>query len=373
MKRVFCAVLLAVALVCCLAGCAQKEAKQEGGNVVDVVNEAVNAQANNVVKIQDETQAALAALREVSYPSGWVIGVDWAADGTRVQILSLPDRQVEYRVDGVAIAADDPAYPIVIEHDPANAVVALNDAQIEINPANLFVNLPDLLDFALYDIPYAYGAPSDCAGIEIPGLTGCVVDGYAGVYEVNDYLDTSYICAVPCAYGTYLKLHSIEGVLAAQNLKMVIWDCYRPYRGSVFISDKFTQAYYNDYAIQEGTGGWALGWYAADGPSGHNFGTDVDLTVCAMDGTPLTMPSHFDAFDSSAHLVGYQVNSSAITESDYVDAVSSNTACLALHRAFVSAGFSEVASEWWHFGDDDTQAQVASIVGSGGMDWIVNP
>ena len=373
LKRTFFALTIAMMLVMGLAGCATQEKSNDSGNIVDVVNEAVNAQATNVVRIQDEAAEAIAELREVSYPSAWVIGVNWALDGTRVQVLSLPDRQVEYRIDGVAIAPGDPAYPIVIEHDPVNAVVMLDGVQYEVATMNLLVNLPDLLDFAIYDVLYAYGAPSDCVGIEIPGLTGCQVDGYANIYEVSDYLDTSSVAAVPCAYGTYLKLRAVEPVLAEQGLKLLVWDCYRPYRGSVFISDKFTQAYYNNYGIQQGTGGWDLAWYAANGPSGHNFGTDIDLAVVAMDGTPIAMPSHFDAFDPSAHLTVYQLNSYSITESDYTDAVASNAACVALHRAFTAVGFSEVASEWWHFGDDETQAQVASIVGGGGMDWVVNP
>ena len=31
-----------------------------------------------------------------------------------------------------------------------------------------------------------------------------------------------------------------------------------------------------------------------------------------------------------------------------------NGPCLALHDVFTKHGFSELASEWWHFGDDET-------------------
>ena len=113
LKRTFFALTIAMMLVMGLAGCATQEKSNDSGNIVDVVNEAVNAQATNVVRIQDEAAEAIAELREVSYPSAWVIGVNWALDGTRVQVLSLPDRQVEYRIDGVAIAEDyisEPTY-----------------------------------------------------------------------------------------------------------------------------------------------------------------------------------------------------------------------------------------------------------------------
>jgi D-alanyl-D-alanine dipeptidase len=43
---------------------------------------------------------------------------------------------------------------------------------------------------------------------------------------------------------------------------------------------------------------------------------------------------------------------------------------MALHRAFNSAGFSELASEWWHFGDEDTEKRIQAIVGSEGLDFV---
>jgi D-alanyl-D-alanine dipeptidase len=43
---------------------------------------------------------------------------------------------------------------------------------------------------------------------------------------------------------------------------------------------------------------------------------------------------------------------------------------MALHTAFKEAGFSELASEWWHFADEETEAEMRSIVGDNGMDYV---
>lgn len=112
-----------------------------------------------------------------------------------------------------------------------------------------------------------------------------------------------------------------------------------------------------------------MGWFVADGPSGHNYGTDMDVGVCDLDGRPIEMPSHFDAFDEAGHLCSSQLDSASISESSYRAAVAQNPACLALHRAFKAAGFSELASEWWHFGDGSTEAANRSAVGGGGLDF----
>ena len=69
--------------------------------------------------------------------------------------------------------------------------------------------------------------------------------------------------------------------------------------------------------------------------SGSNGGT-VDITLAALDGSPVEMPSGFDEF-------------SPLADRDYSD-VSPAAAEHAriLERAMVDAGFVSYAAEWWH-------------------------
>ena len=328
----------------------------------------VKAENSEIRTDQDAAVEAIQGMSVVAYPTGWIIGEDWCENGTEVSVLYVPDHELVFKCDGKVIDTTNPKYPAIIEHDPNLAVIMFGDIQYQIPTSHLFVNLSQFLPNAITDITYAYSAPSDCAGQVIPGLTGCAVDGYMPA-DYDLYLDRAAF-QVPCAYATYEKMLRAEAELSAQGYRLLIWDCYRPYRGSVFISDRFKEAYENNPVIQDSLGEWSMSWYAADGPSGHNFGTDIDLSLADEQGTPIAMPSHFDAFDDSAHLVDSPMNSSSISESSYTQAVSDNPACIALHRAFSNAGFSELASEWWHFGDEDTESQIKDIVGSGGLDFV---
>ena len=84
------------------------------------------------------------------------------------------------------------------------------------------------------------------------------------------------------------------------------------------------------------------------------------------------MPSSFDAFDASGHLAFAPIDSASITPDAFCDAVAGNDACMALHAAFRQAGFSELASEWWHFGDAETEGAMRAAVGEDGLDFVAS-
>ena len=136
------------------------------------------------------------------------------------------------------------------------------------------------------------------------------------------------------------------------------------------LSDAFENAFWDNPIMQESLGDWSLEWYVANGASGHNYGTDLDVGVLDTEGNLLPMPSAFDAFDESGHLTVFPIDASEITPAVYRDEVTSNAACMALHEAFVQAGFAELASEWWHFTDEETGANMRSLVGDGGLDFM---
>ena len=158
-------------------------------------------------------------------------------------------------------------------------------------------------------------------------------------------------------------------MLAEDGYRLLVFDAYRPMSAQWYLSDRFETAFWENGDMQANLGDWALTWYVADGPSGHNYGTDLDVGVCDSNGEPLGMPSDFDAFDESGHLTESPLNTSDITPAAYRPAVSENPACMALHDAFVRAGFDELASEWWHFGDAETEAAMREAVGGGGLDF----
>ena len=77
------------------------------------------------------------------------------------------------------------------------------------------------------------------------------------------------------------------------------------------------------------------------GHSGHSNGGTVDITLVALDGSPVEMPSGFDEF-------------SPLADRDYSDVspVAAEHARI-LEQAMVVAGFVPYAGEWWHYTDSD--------------------
>ena len=310
----------------------------------------------------------------LAYPTGWLAApIDDIPAGVPVGIVYLPGFSIAAHREGMEVAADDPSLASDDYSETAvegEAAILYGGAVRRVPADYLLVNLPDVLSQAVYDVVYSYASTSRCAGEVIPGVTGEQLPGYVAGAQQSDYWGEPQF-AVPCAYRTALKAQWVCDDLSARGYRLLVFDAYRPMTAQYYLSDCFVAAYQTNAAMQAGLG-WSLTWYVANGPSGHNFGTDLDVGVCDAAGTPLPMPSQFDALDESGHLTSYQLNAGDITPAAYRPEVAGNAACLALHEAFRSAGFSELASEWWHFGDGEAEGIMRSIVGPGGLDFVAS-
>lgn len=304
---------------------------------------------------------------EFSYPTGWlaaaVEGVPVEA-GVPVDVIYVPELDIVAHIDGKPSVADQQFLP----PSPTDAYIMVKDKIFAVPSQMLLINLPDIVPDAIYDIVYAYDTPSRANGNEIEGLTGAALPKYAREEQFDAYLGKMSRPA-PAALGTAKKFADAAALMRDEGYRLIVWDCYRPREASTYISNKFKQAYNASTELRDAVGDWDLSWYAADGASGHNFGTSIDVAVADKNGNILDLPSHFDAFDGSAHLVEYPMNSNAITEDAYVAGVRNTPTVMSLHRAFKQAGFAELASEWWHFDDKDSQINISLKIGLEGLDF----
>ncbi len=370
--------LLAVALCCtvvllslsaCTTATGDSESERAASKSLSASDVALDPSPSaDSTSVQPEAPAE----EPVTYPAGWLaVEAGGIPAGTALRILHVPDVEIIGHRNGQPVTDDEQAqlqasWPAIGDGE---ALVEF-DGRIETVPADwLLVNLPDVLTQAEYDIVYSYASTSRCAGQDIPGVTGERLPGYADGKQDNPYLAKPQF-AVPCAYRTALKANAVCDVLASQGLRLLVYDAYRPMTAQIHLSDMIESAFWSNPAMQESLGDWSLSWYVANGPSGHNFGTDLDVAVCDAGGTPLAMPSAFDAFDETGHLTDLPMNASDITPEAYREAVIENGACMALHDAFAQAGFTELSSEWWHFADDETESEMRALVGEGGLDFV---
>lgn len=132
---------------------------------------------------------------------------------------------------------------------------------------------------------------------------------------------TGYLCSGPA-----LRLKKVQEYLQKKNLRLKVWDAYRPHSvQKIFWSLVPDPRYVGDPAVG----------------SKHNRGAAVDVTLIDQYGNELPMQSAFDDFSERAHR-GY-------------------TGCPPEHlknvailtEAMESAGFTHYPSEWWHFEDPD--------------------
>jgi D-alanyl-D-alanine dipeptidase len=141
-----------------------------------------------------------------------------------------------------------------------------------------------------------------------------------------------------------LALARVEKTLRQQDMRLRLWDCYRPARAvKAFVrwagdpSDQQSKAIHYPNVDKAAL----LGDYIAP-VSGHSRGATVDLTLmqCAAGGKdcrPLDMGTGFDFFDPLAH-----------TDSPAVTSVQKANRQRLL-KAMAAAGFVNYAEEWWHY------------------------
>jgi D-alanyl-D-alanine dipeptidase len=133
------------------------------------------------------------------------------------------------------------------------------------------------------------------------------------------------------AAGAWLELDTASALARAaerlleDDLRLLIYDAYRPQRASIAMVE-WCEAHDRLDLLADG-------WVAAR--SAHARGIAVDLGLADADGTPLDMGSAWDQFDRQSHLRGVEGSALALR--------------LRLRDELVRVGFEPYAREWWHF------------------------
>lgn len=109
--------------------------------------------------------------------------------------------------------------------------------------------------------------------------------------------------------------------LRAQDRRLVIWDCYRPASIQKILWKRVPDPR-----------------YVADPKVGskHSRGAAVDVGLVDKGGKPVVLPTAFDDFTEAAH------RDRALKGDQGAEA-------RRLEAAMVKAGFTGMATEWWHF------------------------
>lgn len=132
------------------------------------------------------------------------------------------------------------------------------------------------------------------------------------------------------------RLAKVQSKLAAEGLGLLLYDCYRPRPVQKLLWEITPDERYVA-PLHKG--------------SRHNRGAAVDLTLVDRQGTPLPMPTEYDAFSVKAHR----------SYSDLPAELKKNRA--RLEDAMKAAGFLPMPTEWWHFDDPESARYPLAEVG----------
>ncbi len=118
------------------------------------------------------------------------------------------------------------------------------------------------------------------------------------------------------------QLVEAQRLLVEQGYRLKVWDCYRP----LSVQRQMWVLFPNPTYVANPAYG-----------SRHNRGAAVDVSLVAVDGSELSMPTDFDDFSEQASPYSNQWDPEAREHYQQLNA------------AMTQAGFVGLASEWWHY------------------------
>lgn len=202
----------------------------------------------------------------------------------------------------------------------------------------IYINLPDIVPDAIYEISKANKTNSTSAGKNIPGVTGKNLYGYTKKYNEKIGKTTYY---APLLYPVAKQFQKAYNKAVKEGYNLKVYDSYRPLSVSQYTNTKFRELYNSDSKVKkavdydkDGTY-WGPGWFMAQSISRHNRGVALDLALTNKNGKELPAQTPMATLD--ARSVRKYNNSNAKK----------------LSSIMTSAGFETLDSEWWHFQEDD--------------------
>jgi D-alanyl-D-alanine dipeptidase len=231
--------------------------------------------------------------------------------------------------------------------------------------ATCFINLPDVLPSIIYKITNAQESVMRSAGIEIPNITG------EALYEAMQYNPRfgRDEFTVPVLYSTAQKLAAAQKAALAEGYSIIVYEAFRPRETQLRVSENLRSLVGSNREVSDALAGWEIRSFIASSVSNHQRGGAIDASLASV----LSQESGKSGEFSFIRITEYEehampspiheLSARSIIFKQYVDTSSDTawrTAELAntategaklLQNYLTDAGFTPIASEWWHFND----------------------
>lgn len=236
-----------------------------------------------------------------------------------------------------------------------------------VDSAYCMINLPDFLPSITYDIVSAYANRDISVGYPL-SVYGKKLYKAGKVYNPrlgrNEFI-------VPVVWSLAKKLYAAQEAVLRDGYSIKIYDAYRPVDAAEQERVSLMQLYYSNAVAQNAMNYsangsyWGPAWFIAQGVSMHSVGAAIDITLInKQTKADLPMPTVF-AECSTRAIKYYTPVKSQNTYRPDLYAPSMTDAAKYLDRVMISAGFNNLASEWWHFQDNAANARIKALEPNG--------
>ncbi|MBP3502063.1 MAG: hypothetical protein J6K42_01070 [Clostridia bacterium] len=237
------------------------------------------------------------------------------------------------------------------------------------------INLPDVMPSIVYNISNASASIYKSSGYNLPNVTG------KKLYETGKVMNNKigreeYPC--PVLYSTAKMIAVAQQSALKEGYCLKIYDSYRPRSTSKTVAQSLSRLYNSNSTVKNninystGKSGtkyyWGQSWFLAQGLSSHNTGAAIDVTLCNNSTKQeCIMPSAMHELSTKA--IKYYSSSCAKIPTNYSKDMT--TYAKKLDKYMTDAGMKTLASEWWHFQDQQGHSRISSKTKSQGCDFQI--
>ncbi len=238
--------------------------------------------------------------------------------------------------------------------------------------ALIAINLQDVVPSILYDDTDAYASAFRAQGREIPGITGLALYN-AKAY--NPRFDQEMFI-MPVLYHAAKKFCLAQKAALAAGYCLRVYEFFRPMETQLAIARQLEALAAEDPEVQAGisTPPWNSDWFIATWRSNHQMGYAGDISMvrileqdtasCSgyeytrlLAFEELPMPTAIHEMSSAAASMQYPINPESADWRNVPAAQTMTEASLLLQTFCADAGLTPLASEWWHFNDNEAVTQ----------------
>lgn len=232
-----------------------------------------------------------------------------------------------------------------------------------------FINLPDVVPSIVYKHANSQDSLFQSSFVDIPNVTGLAI---SNMIDHNERLgNTEYI--FPILYSTAQKMAAAQQLALKNGDTLIVYETYRSQANSELVRESLAELIEQDEAVEAGVtkAPWSIGWFIHSSISNHNRGAAVDLSLGQVDAVEEISVGDFIAVEVTEYTeyaMHTPMHELSYRSAIFTEPISSRDAegwremeinpeatqaSVDLKEYMVSAGFTPLASEWWHFNDLD--------------------